>query len=206
MYTTIYGLLIIIIFSAAALAGEARTEIKFESMPESVRNTVSHSIDRKSISRIEKVSEGDHTKFEIQTRKTVSNKDFVDTDMTVAPDGEIMKLIKEVPLFKIPYRVMQQVNHRYPNLKVNEVEIVMTRHFLLQGHANGRQVNLQIFDDGTVREIVTDTTPPRQGVGTERKKRPDFPTEENQPSLPGPIDELPDNDFEYEIKPLLGDK
>lgn len=199
------------IFSLAAVATvafakEERNDIKFEAMPESVRATVSNFIKADNITKIEQVSDDGHIKFEITSNKTVGNKEFTDMAMTVATDGEIMKISKEVPVFKIPFPIMQEINRQYPGLKVNEVEIVQTRHFLLQGNKEGQPVNLKIFDDGTIRDVSSDKTTPGQASRPEQKKSSATPTEEEQLPLPKHIDELPDDDFENEIKPLLNDK
>lgn len=156
--------------ATSASAAEQRTEIQFSALPESVRSTVSHVIDKDKITKIEKISEDDHLKFQIKSNKTVHDKDFVNIDMTVAPDGEIMTLAKEVPMFKIPFHIMQQVNRLYPDLKVDEVELVQTRHFLLQGKTAGQPVSLEIYDDGSVNELQSAQKPPQQVVEPTQEK------------------------------------
>ncbi len=203
-----YGLLLISLASATAsvFAGEQRSDIKFDALPESVRDTVSHFIKPDNITKIERVTAGDHVKYEVTSDKTVANKNFLDVDMTVAADGGIMKISKEVPVFNIPFPLMQQVNRRYPGLKVDEVEVVQVRHFLLQGNTDGKPVNLQIFDDGTIRELTAEPKSPRQAAKPQPKQTPETPPEETAPPMPGHIESLPDDDFEYEIKPLLDNK
>ncbi len=151
-----YGLIIFSLISTVALAAEERTEIEFNALPEAVRYTVSRFIDQKDITSIARVADDGYVKFEIKSTKTVNNKDFVETDMTVAADGEMMKMAKEAPLFDIPFPVMKQVNQRYPNLKVDEVEMVKTRYFLLTGKTDGRPVTLKINDDGEIQESPAD--------------------------------------------------
>ncbi|MEF3075252.1 hypothetical protein V2P20_09460 [Methylobacter sp. Wu1] len=151
-----YGLIMFSLISIVALAAEERTEIEFNALPEAVRNTVSRIIEQKDITSIARIADDGYVKFEIKSTKTVNNKDFIETDMIVAADGEMMKMAKEAPLFDIPFPVMTQVNRRYPNLKVDEVEIVKTRYFLLTGKIDGRPVNLKINDDGEIQEIPVD--------------------------------------------------
>lgn len=49
-----HGLLILCLISTAPLAAEERSEINFDAMPEAVRNTVSHIIDKKISPRLSK--------------------------------------------------------------------------------------------------------------------------------------------------------
>ena len=148
-----FGLVLFSLISTATIASEERTELKFDAMPEAVRYTVSHFIDRNNITKIEKVADNGFVKFEIKSTKTVDNKKFVVTDMTVAADGDIMFMAKEAPFFDIPFPVMKQLNLRYPDLKVDEVEIVQKRYFLLTGKTNEQPVNLKVYDDGEIQEI-----------------------------------------------------
>lgn len=173
-----YGLVILCSVSAAALATEQRSEIEFDAMPEAVRNTVSRFIDQNTITRIQEVTDDGYVSFEIKSTKTVGDKEFVATDMTVATDGEIMRLAKEAPAFAIPFPVMKRVNQQYPGLKVDEVEIVQTRYFILKGKADGRTVNLKIYDDGAVHEI---SNAPKQA-------QPVQPIAPSEPTLPSPPD------------------
>lgn len=151
-----YGFVVFSLISTVTLAAEERTGIEFNALPEAVRHTVFGFIDQKDITSIARVIDDGYVKFEIKSNKTVNNKDFIKTDMTVATDGEMMKMAKEAPFFDIPFPVMKQLNQRYPDLKVDEMEIVKTRYFLLTGKTNGRPVNLKIDDDGEIQEIPAD--------------------------------------------------
>ena len=55
MNCTKYGLVIFSLISTATFAAEERSEMKFDALPEGVRYTVSHFIDQKNITKIEKV-------------------------------------------------------------------------------------------------------------------------------------------------------
>ncbi|MDO9161959.1 MAG: hypothetical protein Q8N35_09610 [Methylococcaceae bacterium] len=148
------GCIVFSLISPLAFAVEQRAAIKFNALPEAVRITVSNSMAQDSISNIEKVTDTGYVKFEIVSTKTVNNKTLIDTDMIVAADGAIIKMTKEAPYFDIPFPVMNQLNQRYPNLKVDEVESVQTRYFHLTGKNNGQSINLKIFDDGEIQDLT----------------------------------------------------
>ena len=199
-----YSLVFLSLISAATLAAaEERYEIKFDALPEAVRNTVSHFIDQKNITQIEQVTDDGYVKFEIKSTKTSGNKEFTATDMTVASDGEIMTLAKEVPAFAIPFPVMKQVNQQFPGLKVDEVEIVQTRYFLLKGKANGQAVNLKIYDDGNVQKIqTTRKQPPTPEPIKQIQDQPSTPADDSyQRVMPDEEDELPIDRSDYNFTP-----
>lgn len=136
-------------------SAEQREPIRFEALPESVRHTVSEHIDQRKISSVDRVVTDDNlVKYEIKTDKTAGDENITATAMTVAADGEIMMLAKETPIFKIPYPVMNRINHAYPNIKASEVEVVLERYFLLSGEINGKPIKLKIFDNGSYQEIA----------------------------------------------------
>ena len=198
-----YGLVIFSFVSATTLAAEERSNIEFAALPEAVRSTISHFIDdQKNISQIEKVTDDGYVKFEIKSTKTVNNKEFVDTDMTIAADGEIMTMAREVPAFNIPFPVMKKVNQRYPNLKVDEVENVQTRYFLLTGKTNDQPIKLKIYDDGDVQEIQSDRNHPPQ---SQKAQSPGNQGEQTQEKSTPPSDDsfhkiIPDEDDELQLE------
>ena len=189
-----YGLIILSLISTATIAAEERSAVKFDALPEAVRNTVSHYIDQKNISKIEQVSDTGYVKFEIESTQTVNKKDFVEIDMIVAADGEIIKMAKEAPFFELPFPVMKKLNQLYPDLKVDEVESVQRRYFQLSGKNNGLAVNLKVYDDGEIQEIPAD-----QNNKAPQPKKPDAQsadiplTPQQGTQLPNPAedDELP---------------
>ncbi|MGR9114282.1 MAG: hypothetical protein ACU85E_00840 [Gammaproteobacteria bacterium] len=191
------------IISAVTLAAEERSEMNFDALPEAVRNTVSHFIDQRNISKIEKVTDDGYIKFEIISTKTSDNKEFIDTDMTVAADGEVMQLVKEAPAFAIPFPVMQQINQRFPSLKVDEVEIVQTRHFLLKGKTNGQPINLKIYDDGAIQEMPTAQPPAKQPEISKpmQEKADEPPADSYQKVMPDEVNELPIDRSDYNFNP-----
>ena len=198
-----YGLVILSLLSTSAVAAEERSEMKFDALPEAVRNTVSHFIDQKNITQIEQVTDDGYVKFEIKSSKTVENKEFVDTDMTVAADGEIMSIAKLAPEFAIPFPVMKQVVQRYPGLKVDEVEIVQTRYFLLTGKANGQSVNLKIYDDGVIQEIPSAQNQHLQPKPIKQiQDKPPAPSDDGyERVMPDEEDELPIDPSDYNFNP-----
>ena len=153
MYCKKMGWIIFSLISSVTIASEERSTVKFNALPDAVRTTVANFIDQTKITKIEKVTDSGYVKFEIVITKTFNNKDFIDTDMTVAADGAIIKMAKEVPYFDIPFPLMKQLNQLYPNLKVDEVENVQKRYFQLTGKNNGQPVNLKISDDGEIQDL-----------------------------------------------------
>lgn len=159
MKTLTFSLILLSSFLNPAFA-EQREPIRFEALPESVRHTVSEHIDQSKISSVDRVvTDDDLIKYEIKSDKIAGDENITVTAMTVAADGEIMLLAKETPIFKIPYPVMNRVNHAYPNIKASEVEIVMERYFLLSGHVAGKPLKLKIYDNGSYEEIAPPTVP-----------------------------------------------
>lgn len=153
MFHKIYVLMIISLSLQTAIAAEQRTDIKFAAMPEAARYTVSHLIDTHTIGQITRVTEDGYSKFEIKSTRKVDKKNMVAIDMTVASDGEIMTLAKEVPAYSIPFPAMKKVNQRYPDLKADEVKIVQTRYFLLTGKSASQPIQLKIYDDGNIEPV-----------------------------------------------------
>lgn len=204
MNTNKLTLIIFSLISTATFAAEERSEIKFDTLPEAVRNTVSHVIDQKNITQIEKVSDNGYVKFEVKSTKTVNNKDLVDTDLTIASDGEIMTLAKEAPVFNIPFPVMNKLTQRYPGLKVDEVQIVQTRYFLLTGKTNGQALNLKVYDDGDIEEISSDqnqSEPDKLIQDQPLKPLPDT----YQETIPSMDDELQIDRSDYNFNPNQND-
>jgi hypothetical protein len=199
-----YSLVFLSLISSATFAAEERSDITFDALPEAVRNTVSHFIDKANITKIEQVTDDGYVKFEIESTKTVDNKEFTATDMTVAADGDIMKLAKEAPAFAIPFPIMKQVNQRYPGLKVDEVEIIQTRYFIMKGNTDGQPVKLKIYDDGTIQAIETEQNPPQQPKT--RKSPPTemtvpMPSDSYQRVMPDEADELQIDRSDYNFEP-----
>lgn len=186
-----FGWVILSLISTATIAAEERSAVKFDALPEAVRNTVSHYIDQKNISKIEQVADTGYVKFEIESTQTVNKKDFVEIDMIVAADGEIIKMAKEAPYFELPFPVMNKLNQLYPNLKVDEVESVQRRYFQLTGKNNGLAVNLKVYDDGEIQEIPADQNNAVQQPAVQPLGKPLAPQQGTQLPNPAEDDELP---------------
>lgn len=148
---------------ATMAEAEQRSPVKFEALPDEVRATVEHTVDRGLISSIENVVTDDGVvKFEIKTNKDINGKNYTITDMVVAPDGEIMELAHEAPFFKIPFPLMKKLGRNYPGLKTDEVEVVQTRYFLLTGKIDGRPVKLKLYEDGKIEDADKPVNPEPQ--------------------------------------------
>lgn len=151
---------LILVTVAANVAAEQRTSLKFESLPDKVQATVEHTLDRNLISSIENIVTDDGVvKFEIKTNKDINGKNYTITDMVVAPDGEIMRVAREAPFFKIPFPLMKKLGRNYPGLKTDEVEVVQTRYFLLTGKIDGQPVKLKLYEDGKIEEAGKPANP-----------------------------------------------
>ena len=205
MFHKLYVLMIISLSLQTAIAAEQRTDIKFAAMPEAARYTVSHLIDTHTIGQITRVTEDGYSKFEIKSTRKVDKKNMVAIDMTVASDGEIMTLAKEVPAYSIPFPAMKKVNQRYPDLKADEVKIVQTRYFLLTGKSAGQPVQLRIYDDGNIEPIgATESTATKPQTAAPGKPNP----LQKAPATP-PVDEdfdkiIPDQATEPPLEPSEG--
>jgi hypothetical protein len=198
MYCKKFGYIIFSLISSVTIAAEERYTIKFNALPDAVRMVVANFIDQDNITKIEKVTDTGYVKFEILSTKTVNNKDFVDTNLSVAADGTIIKMAKEIPFFDIPFPIMVQLNKLYPNLKVDEVESVQKRYFQLTGKNNGQAVNLKIYDDGEIQDIAVDQNSENNSLSKQ-------PLDQviNKPVMPKPgTDQLPNpaQDDEFKIE------
>ncbi len=195
MYYKKIGWIIFSLISSATIAAEERSTIKFNALPDAVRATVANFIDQNNITKIQKVTDTGYVKFEIVSTKMVNNKDYVDTDMIVAADGEIIKIAKEIPFFDIPFPIMKQLSQFYPNLKVDEVKNVQKRYYQLTGKNNGQPVNLKIYDDGEIQDLAVDQnskdqSPPKQPLDQTLNKPIDTKPASDQQPDPAQDDEL----------------
>lgn len=92
--------------------------------PDSVRaiagagtKTVLEILDRPQISKINRISDNNLLRFEIEADKTENNQELMTWDIVVAANGKLMKLSKEVPYFALSYPQMQTIEARYPASK-----------------------------------------------------------------------------------------
>ena len=128
-------------------------EIKFESLPKAVQRTLTNVVEKHHIYQIEKINDENHVKYEIKSSKPVNEKDFLDTDITVAHNGRIMKLKKEVSVFAIPFKAMKQLTHLYPDFKLDEAKAVELSYFELSGTAQGTKLKFKILKNGEIQEL-----------------------------------------------------
>ena len=128
-------------------------EIKFDALPKAVQKTVANIVEKHHIYQIEKITDESHVKFEIKSSKPVNKKDFLDTDITVANNGRIIKLKKDVPVFALPFKVMKQLTHQYPDIKLDAVKVVELSYFELTGTIQGKKLKFKILENGEIQEL-----------------------------------------------------
>lgn len=149
-------LLCSILFSGSFVWAEETAEIKFEALPDAVKKTALDYMEKNRITKITKISDKDHVKFEIETDKTENNKDIIAQDIVIASSGKIMKLTQEVPYFALPFEQMNEIEKRYPGIKVNELESVQIQYFDVLGAVNGQNIKFRLFANGAIEEIQAD--------------------------------------------------
>lgn len=152
----LFTLLYFISFSCNTVLAEEVVEIQFKALPDAVKKTASEYMEKQRITKITKISDKDHVKFNIQTDKTENNKDVVSQDIVIANTGKIMKLVQQVPYFSLPFEQMNEIEKRYPGIKVDEVESVQIQYFDVLGEVNGQKIKFRIFANGAIEEIQTD--------------------------------------------------
>lgn len=127
-------------------------EVPFDALPDRVKTTVLLYTNRQAVSKISKISDENHVRFEIETDKPENNKDIISLDIVIADNGKIIKLVKEVPYFTLSYQQMQAIEKRYPGIKVNEAESVDVHYFDVVGDMSGQPVKFRLHEDGTIDE------------------------------------------------------
>ncbi len=149
-----------ILFSANTVWAEDEVEIKFEALPDAVKKTVLDYMEKKRISKITKISDKNHVKFELETDKTENKKDIIAQDIVIASSGKIMKLTQQVPYFALPFEQMNEIEKRYPGIKVNELESVQFYYFDVLGEVNGQKIKFRLYANGAIEEIQADQKQP----------------------------------------------
>jgi hypothetical protein len=149
-------LLFFILFSGNSVWAEETVEIQFAALPDAVKKTALDYMEKQRITKITKISEKDHVKFEIETDKTENNKDIIAQDIVIASSGKIMKLIQEVPYFVLSFVQMNEIEKHYPGIKVNELESVQIHYFDVLGAVNGQNIKFRLFANGAIEEIQAD--------------------------------------------------
>lgn len=127
-------------------------EVPFDSLPESVKSTALGIIDKQNISKISKIDDNGLVRFEIDADKKENNQEIITWDVVIASNGKIMKLAKQVPFYTLSYPQMQNIEKRYPGIKVTEAESVDIHFFDVMGDINGQPVKFRLYEDGLIEE------------------------------------------------------
>jgi len=138
-------------FLTTAVAAEM-SEISFDALPEAVKASTLKIIDKKAISKVTQISDNGLIRFDIEADKTEDNKEVTSWDVIVASNGKIMRITKQVPYYTLTYPQMQEVEKRYPGIKVTEVESVDIHYFDVVGEVNGQATNFRLYEDGLIDE------------------------------------------------------
>lgn len=145
------ALLMVLFHLNTAVAAEI-TPVKFDSLPEAVKKTTLAIIDQKDISKLSQINDNNLIRFEIEADKTENNQDVVALELVIASNGKLMKLAKEVPYYALSYPQMQEIEKRYPGIKVTEAESVDLHFYDVVGNINGLAVNFRLYEDGLIED------------------------------------------------------
>lgn len=145
------AVLIVLFQLKCALAAEI-VDIKFDALPEAVKKTTLAIIDQKDISKLSQINDNNLIRFEIEADKTENNKEVVSLDLVIASNGKLMKLAKQVPYYSLTYPQMQEIEKRYPGIKVTEAESVDLHFYDVVGNINGQAVNFRLYEDGLIED------------------------------------------------------
>jgi len=136
-------------FLTTAVADEI-SEISFDALPEAVKASALQIIDKKAVSKVTQITENNLMRFDIEADKTENNKEVTSWDIIVASNGKIMRITKQVPYYTLTYPQMQEIEKRYPGIKVTEVESVDIHYFDVVGEVNGKPANFRLYEDGLI--------------------------------------------------------
>ncbi|MGY6275891.1 hypothetical protein [Methylomonas sp. MgM2] len=136
-------------FLTAAFAVETN-QISFDALPEAVKTSALQIIDKDAISKITQINENNLIRFDIEADKTENNKEVTSWDVIVASNGKVMRITKQVPYYTLSYPQMQEIEKRYPGIKVTEVESVDIHYFDVVGEVNGKPANFRLYEDGLI--------------------------------------------------------
>lgn len=145
------ALLMVLFHLNTAVAAEI-TQVKFDSLPEAVKKTTLAIIDQKDISKLSQINDNNLIRFEIEADKTENNQDVVALELVIASNGKLMKLAKEVPYYALSYPQMQEIEKRYPGIKVTEAESVDLHFYDVVGNINGQAINFRLYEDGLIED------------------------------------------------------
>ena len=145
------ALLMVLFHLNSAVAAEI-TQVQFDSLPEAVKKTTLAIIDQKDISKLSQINDNNLIRFEIEADKTENNQDVVSLELVIASNGKLMKLAKQVPYYALTYPQMQEIEKRYPGIKVTEAESVDLHFYDVIGNFNGQAVNFRLYEDGLIED------------------------------------------------------
>ncbi len=147
-------LILCFIFSTMPIFGKEVEVIKFESLPDVVKKTASSFFNIKNITKITKISdEEEHIRFNLESDKTFNKKGFIAKEIILANNGKIIKLVREVPYFALSSNLMNEIQKKFPDIKVNEVESVQYHYFDVSGELNGQKTQFRLYEDGTITQF-----------------------------------------------------
>jgi len=127
-------------------------EISFDALPEAVKTSALQIIEKKAISKVTQINENNLIRFDIEADKTENKQEVTSWDVIIASNGKIMRITKQVPYYTLSYPQMQEIEKRYPGIKVSEVESVDIHYFDVAGEVDGKPANFRLYEDGLIEE------------------------------------------------------
>ncbi len=151
-YAKLLMALFMALFPATRLLAGEIIEVQFDALPDSVKNAALAIIDKRNISKISQIDSNNLIKYRIEVDKAENNKEVTSWDIEIASNGKIMKLAKEVPYYTLSYPQMQEIEKRYPGIKVIEAEAVDIHFYDVIGDVNGKTVNFRFYENGLIED------------------------------------------------------
>ncbi|MCK9608261.1 MAG: hypothetical protein M0R33_17590 [Methylomonas sp.] len=148
---SLFTTLLVCLLGTHAKAAEV-VEVSFDALPAAVKSTTLGIIDKTSISKISQVNDNNLIRFELEADKTENDKSVTKLDLVIAANGKLMKLAREVPYFSLTYPQMQQIEKRYPGIKVTEAESVDIHFFDVVGDMAGKPIKFRLYEDGLIED------------------------------------------------------
>lgn len=152
-------LIFYLLYPANIAWSEEAVDIKFEALPDAVKKTVLNYVEKQFITKITKITDKGHIKFKVEADKNENKMDTIAQDIVIADNGKVMQSNREVPYFTLSFEQMQEIEKRYPDIKVDEVESVEIHYLDVLGKMNGQPIQLRIFENNAIEEISPDQKP-----------------------------------------------